>query len=182
MLHGYGTKVLYDFILDNPYDTEESLTEGIRMVIELPKPRQSLFHSLAYFPGYPLTDMALKDGFVKEEDLCIEYLAKSTRDNFYYTPTILPLNKKNALQNILWLCINYPQDRTAKIAVNGLSVFSFLCITYLNLSAIFLGKIKLTKRKISILQIYIKSGFRLLVSGQFRELFGKIAKRIIPSH
>lgn len=58
-----------DFILDNPYETEQDRRETIDLLLRLPKPFYANFFSLTYFPGVDLTERALRDGYITRDDV-----------------------------------------------------------------------------------------------------------------
>src|SRR5262249_16597466 len=65
--HGVGRNL--DFIGDNPYETDEDRRETVELLTRLPKPSYFNFFSLTYFPGVDLTERALRDGFIKRDDV-----------------------------------------------------------------------------------------------------------------
>jgi len=99
----YNITARYDLILDSPYEDEHSLKEGINLMLQLPKPITFNLYSLQYFPDYPLTEMALKDGYIKPEDLSIEKLMETNFQNWAFYPKLFPMTRKQLFQNILWL-------------------------------------------------------------------------------
>jgi anaerobic magnesium-protoporphyrin IX monomethyl ester cyclase len=58
-----------DFIGDNPYETEADRRETVDLLCQLPKPFYFNYFSLTYFPGVDLTEWALRDGFIRREDV-----------------------------------------------------------------------------------------------------------------
>lgn len=54
----------YDFILDNPWETEEDELETLDLILRLPKPFHLALASFRYFPGSALYDKARKEGLV----------------------------------------------------------------------------------------------------------------------
>ena len=57
----------YDFILDNPYETDHDKIETLRLVSEIPKPFHLQPFSLVLSPGTKLYDMAKEDGYIENE-------------------------------------------------------------------------------------------------------------------
>jgi len=136
-------KIRYDLILNNAYETELSLKDTIEFLLKLPKPLFFNLYSLQYFPNYPLTKMAIADKHIKPEEVEIDSLMERTTKEWEYTPRLLPsYTKKQILQNIIWLiACNQAKDRIVKFSVFGDSLSSKLCLSYLNLKSIVLGKI-----------------------------------------
>lgn len=54
----------YDFILDNPWETEEDELETLELILRLPKPFHLALASFRYFPGSALYEKAKKEGLV----------------------------------------------------------------------------------------------------------------------
>jgi anaerobic magnesium-protoporphyrin IX monomethyl ester cyclase len=65
----YGVERNLDFIGDNPYETDEDRLETVDLLTQLPKPFYFNYFSLTYFPGVDLTERALRDGFIRTEDV-----------------------------------------------------------------------------------------------------------------
>jgi hypothetical protein len=63
-----------DFIGDNPYETDADRRATVDLLARLPKPFYFNFYSLTYFPGVDLTKRALRDGFIRPED--VEHVAQ----------------------------------------------------------------------------------------------------------
>ncbi|MBN1102177.1 MAG: B12-binding domain-containing radical SAM protein [Deltaproteobacteria bacterium] len=59
---------LLDFIIDNPYETTEDVTETYRYIVDLPLHVMVNIFFLAFFPGTPIYDRALKDGIIRPFD------------------------------------------------------------------------------------------------------------------
>ena len=143
----YKVKFRYDLILDNPYETEDSLIETIRLLLQLPKPRWFNLFSLQYFPEYPLTRKAIDDGFISEKDACQETLEIKMARSWGYVPKLFPISKKQILQNVIWLmAYRDPLDETIEKAVFAESWRSKVILTGLNLKSLFWGKIQTLKR------------------------------------
>jgi radical SAM superfamily enzyme YgiQ (UPF0313 family) len=146
-ISNYDVKIRYDLILDNPYDTEETLKDTIDLLMQLPKPLRFNLYSLQYFPKYPLTRKALNDGHIKTEEVSLDSLQKRMARSWAYVPKLIPYTKKQMLQNIIWLYIyGNTRDRHIKSAVFKESSSALIYLIYLNFKAIFLGKLQTIKR------------------------------------
>jgi radical SAM superfamily enzyme YgiQ (UPF0313 family) len=64
-----GVERNLDFIGDNPYEDESDRRATVNLLLRLPKPFYFNYFSLTYFPGVDLTDRALRDGFIKPEQV-----------------------------------------------------------------------------------------------------------------
>jgi radical SAM superfamily enzyme YgiQ (UPF0313 family) len=149
-ISNYDVKIRYDLILDNPYDTDETLIDTIDLLMQLPKPLRFNLYSLQYFPRYPLTRKALNDGHIRAEEVSLDSLQKKMARNWAYVPRLLPYSKKQMLQNIVWLYIyGNTQDKSIKSAVFSKSPGALFVLYYLNFKAIFLGKFQSIKRFIN---------------------------------
>ena len=65
MSHDLGVRVTFDVIVNNPYETEKQLEEGLDFYLSIPKPFELNLHSLVYFPQTELTKKALTDQIIK---------------------------------------------------------------------------------------------------------------------
>ena len=64
----------YDFIIENPYDTTESLRDTRNFIRKLPQSAITNKFEMRYWPGTKLTDMALKDGHINPEDVSGQFM------------------------------------------------------------------------------------------------------------
>jgi radical SAM superfamily enzyme YgiQ (UPF0313 family) len=65
----YDINVRYDFIFDNPFETEEEHKETLDLMRNLPRPCSFNIFSLKYFPNTDITRMALDKGIITEMDI-----------------------------------------------------------------------------------------------------------------
>lgn len=61
----HGLTLLLDFIIDNPYETKADIFHTYKYILDLPMHVRINVYVLAFFPGTPLYDRALQDGFIK---------------------------------------------------------------------------------------------------------------------
>ncbi len=64
----HGLHLLLDFIIDNPYETRDDIIETYQYLLDLPLEVRINLFILAFFPGTPIYDRALKDGIIKPFD------------------------------------------------------------------------------------------------------------------
>lgn len=130
-----------DLILNNPYETEETLKEAINLLLQLPNELSINIYSLQYFPNYTLTKKAISDKKILPitmDDSAYE----NTTKNLGFIPTFLPYNKKQLLQNIIWLIAgNHIKECIVRYGVFSHSWGSRLCLSYMNFKAVILSKI-----------------------------------------
>lgn len=61
--------VIYDLILDNPFETEAHLEETLDLCLRLARPFYLQLHGLSFLPGTEIEKMALESGLVKPEKM-----------------------------------------------------------------------------------------------------------------
>ena len=60
--------VIVDFIIDNPYETRDDIIQTYDFLLDLPlRFKPNLFY-LSLYPGTPIYERAIKDGFINEAD------------------------------------------------------------------------------------------------------------------
>ncbi|MGD8989961.1 MAG: radical SAM protein [Desulfobacterales bacterium] len=143
----YDVKIRYDLIIDNPYDTKQTLKETIDLLLKLPKPLRFNLYSLQYFPGYPLTRQAIRDGHITDQEASLEHLNRKMARNWAFVPRLFPLNKKQMIHNIIWLTVyGRAQDAAVRKAVFRDGFSAGLKLVCLSVKAIFWGKIQALQR------------------------------------
>ena len=184
--------IRYDLILDNDFETKETLKECINLILQLPKPVTFNTFSLQHFPDYPMTKMAVKAGHVAEEELeDWPTMMRRTTENWKFIPRLKKRKKTRTkqlqrLNNIIWMmCWNHVSDPVAKYAVFGRSLGSKIVFHYLNLKSVTLWKIwgeggwmhtaSFKYRIISYPYIAIK----MFLKGDWKELVYKIHKKTV---
>jgi anaerobic magnesium-protoporphyrin IX monomethyl ester cyclase len=60
-----GVTNFFDFIIDNPYETKDDIIRTYHYVVDLSHHSFLNIFVLSFFPGTPIYDRAVKDGFVK---------------------------------------------------------------------------------------------------------------------
>jgi len=78
---------IYDVLINNPMEDEESMLETIKLLMELPKPFEISAHSVIFFPGTDLHCMALEKGIISED-------YKGWAYNFHDTPKHIRIHRK----------------------------------------------------------------------------------------
>jgi radical SAM superfamily enzyme YgiQ (UPF0313 family) len=144
---GSGVHVRYDLIIDNPYDTVESLRETIRLLLRLPRPLRFNLYALQFFPGYPLTRKAVEDGCISAEEASLESLQKKMARNWAFVPRLLPASGRRVLESIIWLIAQGRADPArVERAVFGTGPAAALSRLMLHLKAVFWGKVQMIRR------------------------------------
>jgi len=70
VLHQFTDRIeppIYDFILDNPWETEEDQLETLYMLLDIPKPYQLHLFSLTFYPGTELYDRAKREEILQDD-------------------------------------------------------------------------------------------------------------------
>lgn len=176
-----GVKCKYDLIIDNPYDTEETLGDTIKLLLQLPKPLSFNLFTLQYFPNYPLTEKAIAGQYIKPEEASIDYLIQRTAKNWAFTPHFLPFTRKQILQNIIWLIAwNHANGNLVKYAVFGEGLGSKVSLMCLNFQSIIMGKILgvggFVWRNNWIASV--AKGISYIAKGDFKTFHERLGKRI----
>jgi len=69
LVHDYGIRPLYQFIIDNPLESDQQRAETRVLISRLRKPFSiQLFH-LTWFPGARITEQALEQGIIQPTDV-----------------------------------------------------------------------------------------------------------------
>ena len=103
MLRDNNIRPQYDIILGNPFDTEESLSEALGLLLDFGIPINLNTYKMQYFPHYPFTNMALKAGHITEEDVSDEKVADSVLYNMVYRPKFPAFSRRDYLENCIYL-------------------------------------------------------------------------------
>ncbi len=93
ILHKNKIEVNFDLILDNPYETQPHKEDGLRFLLNIPKPFTLFFFSLRFFPMFTLTTKALADKVISEREIengtgrlefRYEWNAKSKKEDIFW--------------------------------------------------------------------------------------------------
>ncbi|KPL06225.1 hypothetical protein AMJ86_09370 [bacterium SM23_57] len=60
--------IIYDLILDNPWEPLEDMLDTLKLILKLPRPYHLQSFQLIFYPGTELYDRALQDGIIKTDD------------------------------------------------------------------------------------------------------------------
>ena len=86
----------YDFIVDNPWETDKDLIETLRLYLSLPAPHNVLIFSLTFFPGTSIYQKAFDEGLIKddEKDIYTKFIY-DTKSSYFNSLFYLFLFLKN---------------------------------------------------------------------------------------
>ena len=190
----HNVKIRYDLILDNDFETKETLKECVNLILQLPKPVIFNTFSLQHFPDYPMTKMAIKAGHVTENELeDWPTMMRRTTENWKFIPRLKKrkktrTNQLQRLNNIIWMmCWNHVSDPVVKYAVFGNSFGSKIMFHYLNLKSVMLWKIfgeggwlHTASFKLKIVS-YSLIAIKMIFQGDWKDLAYKMNKKaMIP--
>lgn len=88
MLVSLGVHPQFDIILDSPFDSDEVLEESVDLLLAMPHPMNLNTYKMQYFPHYPLTNRALKEGHIGPADITYEKLAVNVMSSMVFIPRI----------------------------------------------------------------------------------------------
>ena len=103
ILKRVGITPQYDIILDNPFDSAESLSEALRLILAFGTPIKLNTYKMQYFPHYPFTNMALEAGHVTPDQVTDEGIADAVMYNMVYRPKFPAFNRRDYLENCIYL-------------------------------------------------------------------------------
>jgi hypothetical protein len=186
----HNIRIRYDLILDNDFETKETLKECINLILQLPKPVIFNTFSLQHFPDYPMTKMALKAGHITEEELeDWPTMMRRTTENWKFIPRLRKrkktrTNQLQRLNNIIWMmCWNHVSDPVARYAVFGRSLGSKIVFHYINLKSVMLWKIfgeggwvHTASYKLKIVS-YPLAAIKMFFKGEWKDLAYKINRK-----
>ena len=182
--------IRYDLILDNDFETKETLKECVNLILQLPKPVTFNTFSLQHFPDYPMTKMAIKAGYVTEEELeDWPTMMRRTTENWKFIPRLKKrkktrTNQLQRLNNIIWMmCWNHVSDPVVRYAVFSRSLGSKIVFHYLNIKSVMLWKIwgeggwlHTASFKLRLVS-YPLLAIKLFLKGDWKELTYKLKKK-----
>ena len=64
-----GLTIIVDFIIDNPYETKDDIMQTYNFLLDLPPSLKPNLFFLSFYPGTPIYQRAIEDGFTKESDV-----------------------------------------------------------------------------------------------------------------
>lgn len=83
LLHEYRDRMIppqYDFIVDNPWETDEEIRETLFFLIKIPPPYLLNVYSFFFISGSSLFEKAIREGLIKDKKKCCLEMSKSASD------------------------------------------------------------------------------------------------------
>lgn len=95
------TMTIHDFIFDNPYEDEEDLKQTLELMLALPRPHNLNLLSLCFFPRTRITERALADGVITEDQ--VDHLSKKSFTHIWAN-VFTSMDRKNAFYiTLAWM-------------------------------------------------------------------------------
>lgn len=98
IMHRHKIVPYLDFILDNPFETDEDKRESLDLLLSFPRPFMFYFYSLIHFPKTKMTQLALKEKLITEDD--VEDKKEKVFDQFQVT-----FSYKRKKEELFWICL-----------------------------------------------------------------------------
>jgi radical SAM superfamily enzyme YgiQ (UPF0313 family) len=95
----------YDFILENPYETNEDFLDTVRLLVKLPRPHGTRVYALSFFPGTELHRKASADG-IFYTDMYNKTFGQ--RDQGGYLNFLVDMNKYHIPKKVFEALISRP--------------------------------------------------------------------------
>lgn len=78
-------QVIYDFMLQHPFETEEDIKETYELCLNLKPPFELQLHGLNFLPGTDIVDMAIEQNILSKDELeKIMYSSMQEQYNYYW--------------------------------------------------------------------------------------------------
>ena len=101
---GKMESVVYDFILNNPWEEEADRLATRELYLTLPSPFHVISYDLTFYPGTPLYRRALTEGLIKGDPT----------DPAYYKDFLFPNERSCPIKKIMLLNFSLPLSRTLR--------------------------------------------------------------------
>jgi radical SAM superfamily enzyme YgiQ (UPF0313 family) len=98
VMHKHNIRPVFDFILDNPFETVEDKRQTLDLLLSFPRPFLFYFYSLIFFPKTKLTRRAMEGKIITEED--VEDKKGKVFDQFQVT-----FSYKRNKEELFWICL-----------------------------------------------------------------------------
>jgi len=107
IINSYKDRLLpyYDFIVENPYETNEDFLDTVRLIVKLPRPYVSRVYALSFFPGTELHKKASADG-IFYADMYDKTFGQRYQGG--YLNFLVDMNKYHIPQKVLEVLISRP--------------------------------------------------------------------------
>ena len=175
ILKRVGITPQYDIILDNPFDSAESLSEALRLILAFGTPIKLNTYKMQYFPHYPFTNMALEAGHVTPDQVTDEGIADAVMYNMVYRPKFPAFNRRDYLENCIYL-IPWTKPWLRRILISLQKRHNPMLAVLVTLIAQIRYKQDFQHSPLVVWPRRIFLGLQMLVHGDFAELRRRISE------
>jgi len=105
LIKSYSLDLYVDIILENKFETRIDKLETLKLLLQLPRPYRLSMSSMTYFPHTKFTEMSLKEGKIKTED--IEDKAEKIFSRKWMPSLSIKRNKEDLLFDCLYFMANH---------------------------------------------------------------------------
>ncbi|WDV45061.1 radical SAM protein [Clostridiaceae bacterium M8S5] len=96
--------IIYDFMLQHPFESLDDLKETFELCTKLEKPFKLQLHGLNFLPGTDIVDMAVEAGHLTKQELNnIMYSSIQDQYDMYWGPAAMNIMNKNQI----WIALIY---------------------------------------------------------------------------
>lgn len=164
----YGIITNYDIIMENPFETVPDLEESIKFIIQLGEPISANIFRLQFFPGYPITKLAMEKGYISEHEASAANISRVVKTEWAFKPKRVSLNRKDQLQSAMYLILR--NQKIGRRFAQHMSSNNNVALGFILSLAAQLYYWRTTSK----LLLYFRNFFALLKSGQFCKIKEKI--------
>lgn len=153
----------YDFILDNPWESDDDKEDSLELLMELKEPKEFNFFRLTFFPGTSLQRRALEEGIISDEEMLSSH-ASIIQNSFYNSLMLLSGHYKMPRESI---------ERLKRWKNNPFGYRLLRHSTHFLLAVFLLREALKDKRRIPEIFRYLKVYIRNLYNNIFRSKRGE---------
>lgn len=96
--------VIYDFMLQHPFETLDDLKETFELCMKLEPPFELQLHGLNFLPGTDIADIAIKNNIITSEEMeKLMYSSMQEQYDMYWGPAGSNLNQKTVLTALIYM-------------------------------------------------------------------------------
>jgi len=129
---------LYQYILDNPWETEEDQLETLRQLFLIPRPYILELFSLTFFPGTELAERAIKEGLITDEHAQVYRKIQSIKNLSYVNALFHLFEAQHVPHWVIRLLMAAPLRRLGWVRLPRLADKAFRILARLHRGALHL--------------------------------------------
>jgi radical SAM superfamily enzyme YgiQ (UPF0313 family) len=159
LAHAHSVAMLYDVILDNPFETEEDMLQTVDLVLSLPKPYQFQLYSLTFYEGTEIHGMALEKGICVENP-CEKNYTRYKRTYLNKIVRLCPLLPRPAIRFL----VNNRNSPPVRLVAASLYPLAIVFVEPLVWSKLILVSFDWDViMALAMIKSFLKTGFRKLI-------------------